>query len=422
MAEINTRKRGNKWEYRFEAAKIDGKRKQISKGGFKTKKEALEAGTKALAKYNNSGLKFEPSEISVADYFDYWFDVYCKVNLKYNTQIGYLRIIEGHVKPNFGPFKLKALNASVLQEYANNLKLHGYSKSTVTNILAVIQTALDYAVEPLQFIEHNPMRLIKYPKITKPKKERIILTLEEFDQIIDRFKDTRFFVPLMIGFFTGVRIGECCALTWDDINFENKTISIDKQLVKRNFGNDVRKVFKLTGKKEQKSSWYFADPKTPSSVRTIKIGETLLEILKAERKKQLENELTYGEFYTIHLKKKEYDEKGNEIYRLMPISKCVESTLPRAELVCIAENGEITSPDSFKYCSRIIHGELRLAFDFHSLRHTHATRLIENGAKEKSVQARLGHQNIQTTLQNYVHDTETMAQESVDIFEDFVHQ
>ena len=82
MSEINTRKRGDKWEYRFEAARIDGKRKQISKGGFKTKKEALEAGTKALASYNNSGLKFEPTDISVSDYLDYWFDTYCKTELK----------------------------------------------------------------------------------------------------------------------------------------------------------------------------------------------------------------------------------------------------------------------------------------------------------------------------------------------------
>lgn len=422
MSEINTRKRGDKWEYRFEAAKIDGKRKQISKGGFKTKKEALEAGTKALASYNNSGLKFEPTEISVADYLDYWFDTYCKTELKYNTQVGYYRIIEGHIKPKFGHYKLKAVNPSILQEYANSLKLNGYSKSTVTNILAMLQGAFDYAVEPLQYIETNPMKLVKFPKITKAKRERIILTLEEFEQIIERFKNTRFYIPLVIGFYTGFRISETFALTWDDIDFENSTITVNKQVVKRNFGNDVRKVFEVKGKKEQKSSWYFADTKTISSNRTIKIGATLCEILKEERKKQLENELTYGEYYNIYVKKTEKDEKNNEIYRLMPVTKCINSSLPRVNLVCIAENGDYTSTDSFKYCSKIIHCQLGIAFDYHSLRHTHATYLIENGASEKSVQMRLGHQNIETTLQSYVHNTEVMAQETVDIFEKFVHQ
>ena len=71
----------------------------------------------------------------------------------------------------------------------------------------------------------------------------------------------------------------------------------------------------------------------------------------------------------------------------------------------------------FKYCSRIINNELKLAFDSHSLRHTHTTPLIESGADVKDVQTRLGHSNIQTTLQTYVHDTEAMKQRSVELFE-----
>ena len=63
MAGVNARKRGTTWQYQFEAAKVDGKRKQITKGGFRTKADAIEAGTKALAEYNNSGLHFEPSDI-----------------------------------------------------------------------------------------------------------------------------------------------------------------------------------------------------------------------------------------------------------------------------------------------------------------------------------------------------------------------
>ncbi|RCW48352.1 hypothetical protein DFP97_10652 [Paenibacillus prosopidis] len=66
------------WEDRFEGAKVDGKRKHITKAGFRTKKEVLEAGTKALAEYNNAGLVFTPSEVSVADYLNYWFEQYVK--------------------------------------------------------------------------------------------------------------------------------------------------------------------------------------------------------------------------------------------------------------------------------------------------------------------------------------------------------
>ena len=425
MAKINVRDRNKNvpdkkpnWEYRFEAAKVDGKRKHISKSGFRTKKEALEAGTKALAEYNQAGLHFEPSEISVSDYLDYYFDQYVKINLKYNSQLNKVRLYENHLKPSFGTYKLKALNASIIQEYANGLKLKGLSKSSIEGILSSFSVALDYAVEPLHYIPSNPMRYVKLPKIEKKPRERIILEPEEWEKIIDRFQPpSRFYIPLMIGYYTGMRISEVFALTWGDIDFENRTISVNKQVIKRNYGVDVRKVVKTKGKKEEKSAWYFQSLKTNSSERVIKFGQTLYNALLTEYKAQKANELLYGEYFTIQVIKAETDEKNNEIQRIIPVQKCVNPTLPRTHIVCIGENGEYTSTDSFKYPSRIIHHELGMAFDFHSLRHTHATRLIEAGISPKTVQDRLGHQNIETTLQTYVHNTEQMEENAVDVFE-----
>ena len=86
-------------------------------------------------------------------------------------------------------------------------------------------------------------------------------------------------------------------------------------------------------------------------------------------------------------------------------------------MVCVNDDGTFITTDSFKYCSRVIHHELKIEFDFHSLRHTHATILVENGAHIKDVQARLGHEKIETTLQTYVHNTDEMSENTIDIFE-----
>lgn len=326
--------------------------------------------------------------------------------------------MEGHLKPKFGQYRLKAVTPAILQEYANDLKMGGLSKSHLTGILSVFSAAMDYAVEPLHYLPANPMRYVRPPKVEKKPRERIILALDEWQRIIGRFPaGSRYHIPLMVGFYTGLRISETFALTWDDIDLKARTVSVNRQVVKRNFGADVRKAVEKKGKKEARSSWYFTSPKTESSRRTVKIGETLCQALRQERARQLENELQYAEHYTIHVLKNETDEKGNEMQRIVPVQKCLESALPRANMVCIAENGQYTSTDSFKHCARVIHKELLLAFDYHSLRHTHATLLIEAGADIKDVQVRLGHANIQTTLQTYVHDTEVMAERSVEIFE-----
>lgn len=436
MAKVNVRNRNKgkvdktgkpkpaNWEYRFEAAKIDGKRKHISKSGFRTKKEAEDAGAKALAEYNNAGLKFEPSDMSYADYLDYWFDNYVKVSCKYNTQMAYNQIIEQHLKPALGMYKLRSLTPVLIQEYVNKKFVTGLKKTTVTNIMSVLSGSLRYAVVPAQLLTSSPAEYVKYPKKKTNKKEtnRIILSIDDFNKMLDRFeKGNPFRYALLIGFHTGLRIGEVYGLTWDDIDFDERTLDVNKQAYKRNYGVDVRQVMKQKGKREEKSAWYFGDTKTLSSTRKIKIGDTLIKELREYKAIQAQNELLYGEYYTQIFMKKEKDEKGKDIYRLIEVEKSVPVGLPQANLIMRKENGQYSSSDSFKYAARVIHYDLGLAFNFHSLRHTHATTLIEGGVSPKAVQARLGHENIETTLQTYVHNTEAMEQTAVDAFEKIIN-
>lgn len=422
MATLNVTKRGDKWQYRFEVAAIAGKRKRVSKSGFKTKKEAVEAGTKALAEYNESGQSFQVSNISVADYLDNWMDTYCKMNLKYNTQVGYLYTLENHLKPSLGMYRLKALTPSTIQEFVNGLKMHGLSKASVVGIFSTLSAALDYAVEPLKYIPYNPCNNVRIPKFEHGKNnQRYIITPEQFSQITKRFpEDSNFYIPLMIGYYTGVRISECFGLTWNDVDFEARTITINKALLKRNYGVDVRDVLKKKGKKEEKSAWYFNSTKTFKSNRVIQFGETLYRALKKAHDKQMSNCDFYGEYYTRIYKKPELDEKGDTIYRLVEVEAGVPCTLEPVDMLNVKENGQLLSMDSMKYCNRIIHYELNIMFNYHSLRHTHATTLVENGANIKDVQERLGHCNIETTLNTYTHNTDYLRSQSVDIFENAV--
>lgn len=420
MAQVNVRNRkkadgSNNWEYRFESASIDGKRKQVSKSGFKTKKEALEAGNKALAEYNRSGLHFEPSEMSVSDYLDYWFENYVKVNCKYNTQLDYERVIRLHIKPYLGAYKLKSLSTHICQMWINKKYTNGgLSKVTLKGIQAVLSGAMSYAVEPAKLIQASPMDHVKFPKMDDTKcSYRNVIPAEHMELIFDRFRGTPYYYAIMIGYYTGMRISEVYGLTWDDIDLDNGYIDINKQVVKRNFEVDIKKKHE----KQERSAWYFQTPKTKSSIRRIKIGNTLIKALKEYRKSQLENEMLYGEYYINQYLKEEKDEKGQTVQRIINAEKTILCGLPKVNIVFRKESGEYSSTDSFKYASRVIHHELGLVFNFHSLRHTHATKLIESGVSIKAVQTRLGHENIQTTLQTYAHTTEDMESYAVESFE-----
>lgn len=400
--EGHVRKRGDKWYYSFEAATVDGKRKRIERVGGRTKKEAEAALRNALKEYENAGLHFEPAEISVADYMDYWFKNYVLLNCKYNTQCAYELIIKNHIKPAIGIYKLKSLTPAILQEFVNKKYLSGHKKHYLVNMVSVLTGSLKYAVHPCKFIKQSPMQYVKLPKYDHSKTEtnHKVISQNDFKKILTRFPfGTNFHMILMIGYYTGCRIGEVTGLTWEDINLEKATISINKILYKR------------------EKKWYFGSTKTESSVREIKIGKTLLEALKQHKKWQVTNRMKYGQYYSQQYLMEEVldNEKLRRVFTLE--ASLNPGVATPVNLVCTKENGEMITSDTFKYASRVIHYELGLEFNFHSLRHTHATTLIENGANIKDVQTRLGHANIETTLGTYTHTTEKMATQSVEIFE-----
>lgn len=426
MAKINVRDRNkNKpdkkpnWEYRFEAARIGEKRKHISKAGFKTKKEALEAGASALSEYNEAGQLFKPSEISVSDYMDYWYKNYCVANLKYNTLLTYYSLITSSVKPSLGVYKLRSLSPSIMQEYVTSLNNRGYATSTILTLNSILKEALSYAVFPLKYIRENPMSYVKIPTIRKTKKTREVITREEFEKILQHYPfGNKIHIPLLFGWYCGLRVSETIALTWEDIDFEKKTLSVNKQVIRRNHDDNDR--FATENRKiDTLHELYFAAPKYDSN-RTIKIGDSLLDALKREKQRQESNKENYKGCYTAYVSTEETDEKGRIITGIVPIKSSEATALPYINLICVDENGVITKRNVIDSAARIVRKAIDKPFDYHSLRHSHATLLIENGVSAKAVQQRLGHRNIVTTLQTYVKATENMQQQAADAFEDYM--
>ncbi len=370
-------KRADKWYYYFNTSKVDGKYKKICRVGGKTKVEAEKALRKAITEYENTGNTNNDTNMSVSDYFEYWYQNYVMINCKFNTQHAYRVIIDKHIKPVLGDYKLKSISPETLQDFLNKKYLNGFSKASISNFYGVLSGALKAAVYPYKYIKENPMQYIKLPKIDKPndaEEDLKIISMDDFNKIVERFPfGSSFYIPLQIAFHTGLRAAEVCGLTWDCIDMDNKTLKVDKILIGKGKG-----VFE------------FGTPKTLSSNRTISIGDTLISILKKNKLYQGENKLRYGEYYK------------------------------NSNFVCTKENGENITTDSLKYLSRVVNYELNINYHFHSLRHTHATMLLEAGANFKDIQKRLGHAKLATTMDTYSHVTQKMKDDTVDIFESLV--
>lgn len=396
MGELRTRKRGKTWEYSFEGARINGKRQPISKGGYRTKADAIAAGTQAKAEYDNTGRSFKPSEISLSDYMDYWMENYVKKQLAYNTQIDYEGKIRTHIKPALGYYRLVSIEPDAVQRWIDSKKADGYSRSMIENIFCCLSGALNYAVYPCKYIKSNPCHYVRIPKVQVSAESKAhteyICVRDDYNAIIERFPPgSNFYIPIVTGYNCGTRLGESYGFDLlKDVDFDKHTITINHQLSKEN------------------GAWCYRPPKY-NSVRTIRMIPDYEDILRSEIRRRKKNMLRYGEYFT-----KSYLLPDGSIHQAR-----ANLSIPYPEVmpISVKENGVLLTPESFKYCARVIHEELNNPlFHSHCLRHTHGTILAENGAQPNTVMERLGHKDIKTTLERYIFNTDKMQSDAVEIF------
>lgn len=220
-----------------------------------------------------------------------------------------------------------------------------------------------------------------------------VLSKEEYTEIIERFPSSSYFnISLVLPYNVGTRIGETFAIDLlEDVNFKTHELIINKQMQK------------------EEHTWYMKPPKY-DSYRTIKIGKTLEDALKEVIKKRRKDQMKLGGRFL-----KTYLMPDKSITQIRAdVDVMYKEIMP----LCTKESGELVTPESFKYCARVVHWELgNPLFHSHCLRHTHGTILAENGVNPKTVMERLGHKDISTTLQTYTFNTESMQQKAVDVFE-----
>lgn len=407
------------YEYAFEIASVDGKRRRKTKCGFKTKKEAREAGKIAQQTYESIGQAIEPSNMSFADFLDNWIEHDCRLTCKDVTVKGYEKKIRLYIKPSLGHYRIKSITKDILQDFITNLFDEGFSFNTISSVKGILSKSFEYGVDR-HYVLYNPAIKLKTPKTLQPKKQtrqepHVYIPADKMKEIFERFPEGSVaHIPLMIGYRCGLRVGEIYALTWKDIDLEKKTLSVNRQVQWYQAPRNKEDKIKTNGTSESGGGyWYFSEPKY-KSYRTIDIDDVLAELLEREKLKQDKAINYYENNFTHYYAEQEIILGGcKPNFNVLPINKISETPTDfEIQFLCRREDGTYISPRTSQHTSSIIHHQLNFPeYDTHSLRHTHATMLVENGADMVYIQRRLGHANALTTANVYTnHLTDTIRE------------
>lgn len=329
-----------------------GKQKRTTRRGFKTQKEAKKAERELLLSVEENGFTDYSSKPTFKEVADLWLDSY-ETTVKPTTYQNTKNYLNAIVENHFKDIRIESVSVPMMQKIVIEL-----SKKYVTylNYLSIINRVFKYAVH-LDIIQTNPVDRIIRPKQQKPRKEKIALTKEELNQFLTLAKkDARpvLYTAWHTLAYTGLRRGELLGLEWSDIDFKNKTISVSKTLVT------------INGKLSTQS------PKTKRSKRTISLDDSTVQVLKDWKLEQ----------------KKLFFKHG----------------VKTKNIVITNTKGGYFDFAHFRDELRYFLGKHKLKqFSVHSLRHTHASLLFEAGIEPKTISDRLGHSNIQTTLDMYTH-------------------
>ena len=284
---IGKRKDG-RWEAKITIGNdpVTGKPVRVTYYG-KTRKEVQEK-VDAARTGIQQGTFAEPSKATFGEWLIRWMDAYKKPNLRPSTYGNNLHLINTQIMPQLGNVKLQSLRADMLQDFFNQKAVDGrrdgkggLSSSMVKLIHCIILGSLKQAVTN-KLLTFNPAEAVALPKIQH--KEMATLDRNQVKVYLDNAKNHKFGTAFLLELSTGMRRGELLALRWQDIDFDEKTLSVNQTLYRIRLENGG-------------SVLQFGEPKTAKSKRIIPLMLSVVKELKAYRARQAENRLMLNRAY-----------------------------------------------------------------------------------------------------------------------------
>ena len=339
-----------------------------------TKKDAEVELAKFVTEVQN-GLVVDGKSLKFSEFTEIWKRDYGSKELAPSTYKRYCRMLETRLLPYFGHFYINKIRPTDIMKFYDLLEKDTQlirkkgnngtktkkplSGKTILEHHRLLRAMLHKAVY-WQLIVANPAERVQPPKSRKPKRksyddEQTKILLENLELLSS--KDTKYKVAIILTVFTGVRLGELMGLEWTDVDFKNGILSINR------------------------SSQYLSDmgvftkvPKTESSIREIAIPEFIISLLEEYKLWYEEQKSVYGELWT------------------------------NSDRLFVQADGKPMHPSTIsKWFVKYV-GQIGLpVINFHGLRHTNASLLVAQNIDIAVISARLGHAQISTTLDFYVH-------------------
>ena len=352
---IYQRKDG-RWEGRYSKGRIDGKTKYgyVFGKSYEDAEHKLEAARAAAALSGLSIISFENAASE-------WLHLQ-QAELKASSYSKYANMLRLYLNPRFGKVAISDISRCEVQQFSRDLLLtggavkNGLAPKTVNSVISILKNVLDYASKELGFQTAD----IKDVSVREQKKPMQVFSRAE-QSILSRYlcnNPSPCNIGILLCLYTGMRIGEICALKWGDILLDEQCLFVHQTMQR----------VQMNGDKSKKTKVLIGPPKSECSIRKIPIPSEMLQLL-GRVKRQNEAFLLTGMIHSY----------------IEP--RCMENRFKAVIDEC---------------------GVSKL--NFHALRHTFATRCIELGFDIKSLSEILGHANVNITLNRYVHPSMDLKQ------------